>query len=407
MIIIKNFSISLFILLVIFADLKVTISPYIHWIAWLVLIFPLFMFSIYKKGIVKSPLLWLGLFIFFLGVVSSLFTGLNIETVIQCVKLLLIFSTLYFFLYYSNFKWESVVKIINLSVLINVIFLIIGTIGGTVLATLMTADGRWGTILAYPGSLVKIGVLGFYINVMSVLLLHKKDKIFPMLMLILSMYIIFMDGSRTGMLTVLLTLPIIIFFYAILNYKNKIKFVMLPTIFIIALSASVIFAIPILKESRIGNNIMNILQSSSVDEALKKIDPARYSMYLEAMNKILENPFIGSGAFTTVGNIEDSAGMVVHNTYLQVWGDFGLFGLAGIFLVYFGWFALVPRILNKLQKNINLKENVVVCCSILILTYFILNGLFHPYSTEMSEWILYIIPLTICYSFFAKEIQLK
>lgn len=69
---------------------------------------------------------------------------------------------------------------------------------------------------------------------------------------------------------------------------------MLPTIFIIVLSASVIFAIPILKESRIGNNIMNILQSSSVDEALKKIDPARYSMYLEAMNKILENPFIGS-----------------------------------------------------------------------------------------------------------------
>lgn len=52
--------------------------------------------------------------------------------------------------------------------------------------------------------------------------------------------------------------------------------------------------------------------------------------------------------------------MVVHNTYLQVWGDFGLFGLAGIFLVYFGWFALVPRILNKLQNNINLKENVVV-----------------------------------------------
>lgn len=403
MIIIKNFIISIFILLVLFADLKVTVSPYIHWVAWIILVFPIIILSIYKKGLIKAPTLWLGIFIFIFGVLSTFFTGLNKETIVQLVKLGLVFMTLYYFVFYDDLKWSSVVKVINIAVIINIVCLIVGMLGISNLAQLMTADGRWGTIFAYPGSLVKIGVLGFYINIMAVLIFKKQEKIIPLIMLLMSLFIVFMDGSRTGMLTMMLTLPIIFGFYAVLNYRNKVKFIFLPTAFFVLLIGAIIVAAPFLKELRIGQNISNISQTESLLDGLERIDPARFSMYMEAINKIKESPFIGLGAFTTVGNQQDSAGMVVHNTYLQSWGDFGVIGFFGILLIYTGWLVLVPRLLRKVQINTDIKGNVSVCSSVLILTYFVLNGLFHPYSTELSEWILYIIPLKICYSFLKKN----
>jgi len=392
-------------LLALFADLKVTISPHIHWIAWLVLILPLIVSSIYKRGIVVSPSLWIGVFMFSIGIISSFFYNANLETLIQLIKFLLIFITLYFFLFYSVINWGLIVSVINIAVIINVLLLILGLLGISAVSSLMTIDGRWGTIFVYPGSLVKIGIIGFYINIFALLLYKTKEKFVPLVMVLLSVFIIYMDGSRTGMIAMLVTLPIIPLLYSISNYRDKVKFILFPFILFISFFTLILISLPFLKDFRIGKNILSLIQTPSISSGLELIDPIRYSMYQVAIEKVISSPFLGSGAFSTIGTLEDTGGMVVHNTYLQAWGDFGILGLIGMCSICFGWIVLIPYLLKRIQINYDIKENVLICSSILMLIYFVLNGLFHPYSTEFSEWIMYIIPLTICYTYLKNDSQ--
>ena len=397
----KKLMIILFVVLALGADLKVTIFPYIHWITWLVLIVPLIIIGVFNKGIVVSPMLGIGTLLIFIGMLSSFFSGADLENFIQIIKLLLIFITLYYFLYYSNIGWKEANMGINISLVINFILLILGIFGFTAFASLMTADGRWGTFMAYPGSLVKIGALGFYFNLMAVLLRkERKVKIIHLILSLISLFIVYMDGSRTGMLVLMLTFVVVYLFYILINFKNKLKVVIIPLVTFILLLSTLIVNLPYILQSRIATSITKLMSTSTLSNGLELVDSSRFMMIKSALNKIYDSPIIGSGAFTTVGVYEDGTSMVVHNTYLQFWGDFGVFGLIGLLLLYFSWTFFLPKITYQIQVNNQIKGNVLVTFSILMLCYFILNGFFHPYSTELSEWMIFIIPLTYCYSFY-------
>lgn len=396
----KNKAFILFVFLALAADLKVTMFPYIHWIAWFILLFPYMIRDFLKKGIVMSPMFGIATLILMLGMVGSFLNGANLENLIQIIKIFLIFMTLYYVMYYVRLEWNVLNVALNSALIVNAILLVVGILGNANLASLMTSDGRWGTILAYPGSLVKVGTYGFYFNIMALLLLEKKKKIKPLFMLILSIFIIYMDGSRTGMLLIFITLPVILLFYCLINYKNKFKSVVIPIFILFTFLGSMIMVLPMLLKSRIGNSILNLLNSNSISQGLDTIDPARFMMFKSAIEKIHNNPYVGTGAFTTVGIYSDGSNMVVHNTYLQIWGDFGLFGLLGIILLLFGWLVLLPKILKQVQINGNMRGKILVSSSVLMLLYYIGNGLFHPYSTELAEWILFIIPLTYCFNFY-------
>ena len=395
----------LFIFLALAADLKVTLFPYIHWVAWVILLFPFMIRDFLKKGIVMSPMFGIATLILMLGMIGSFLNGADLENFIQIIKITLIFMTLYYVMYYAQMGWSEINTALNLALIVNTILLVVGLLGFTSLASLMTSDGRWGTVLAYPGSLVKVGTFGFYFNVMALLLLESRRKILPFFMLVISLFIIFMDGSRTGMLLIFLTLPMILLFYCLINYKNKLKSVVLPIFIFMIFIGAMIIVLPSLLNSRIGNSVLSLLNSNSVSKGLEAVDPARFMMFTSAIEKINSNPLIGTGAFSTVGVYEDGSSMVVHNTYLQLWGDFGLFGLLGMFFVFLGWLAFLPKILKRVQINKNMKGNILVSSSILMLMYFIGNGLFHPYSTELAEWIIFIIPLAYCYNFYRGDFQ--
>jgi len=397
----KKIAILLFIFLCLAADTKVTIYPYIHWLSWIILILPFMIKDFIIKGFVISPLLYTGLFAFILGCLTSLVVAPNLETVIQILKFSLIFTTLYYFLFYNIFKLHSIITIFNLAVFVNALFLILGILNLIPTASLLTSDGRWGTILAFPGSLVKIGAIGIYINLMLMLLNNKKGNIEPLFILILSIFIVLMDGSRTGMLVLGLTMVIIPFQYFLVNNKNKTKVFIILSSMSFVIFISIVVLAPFILTSRIGNSFIKLFSASSFSNALESIDSIRFEMILSAFDKILKDPFIGHGAFSTVGG----NGMVVHNTYLQVWGDFGLFGIVGLVSLYFGWIFMLPKILGKLQIIGLGLNSAMVCSSTLMLLYFVMNGMFHPYSTEFSEWIVFIIPLTICYQFYKYDLN--
>lgn len=395
----------LFVFLALAADLKITLFPYIHWVAWCVLLFPFIIRDFFKKGIVMSPMFGLATLILMLGMIGSFLSGADVENFIQIIKIILIFMTLYYVMYYAQIGWKEINTALNLALLSNAVLLVVGLMGVTSLASLMTSDGRWGTFLAYPGSLVKVGTFGFYFNVMAILLLERSRKISPFFMMIISMFIIYMDGSRTGMLLIFLTLPMILLFYCLINYRNKLKSVVLPFFIFMIFIGAMIIMLPSLLNSRIGSSVLSLLNSNSLSRGLEAVDSARFMMFTSAIEKIINNPYIGTGAFSTVGVYEDGSSMVVHNTYLQLWGDFGLFGLLGMLFIFSGWLVFLPKILKRVQVNKNMNGNILVCSSILMLTYFIGNGLFHPYSTELSEWIIFIIPLAYCYNFYRGYFQ--
>lgn len=396
--------VSLFIILALAADLKVTVFPYIHWILWLLLIFPLIIKGFLKKSVVVSPMFSIASILILIGMISSFFRGADFNNLIQIVKIILILLTIYYFIYYSNIGWEEINISVNIILILNFLALILGIMGIGSIASLMTSDGRWGTFMAYPGSLVKIGTLGLYLNFLSFMLLKNINiKIISLILSFISLFVIYMDGSRTGMLVIVLTIFIIYLLFFLMNHQNKIKVTILTVVGLMALLVVILFNIPMLLQSRIGMSILNLLNTDSLSNGLALVDSARFMMLETAIDKIIRNPFIGGGAFTTVGIYEDGTSMVVHNTYLQFWGDFGLVGIIGLLFLYFSWLILIPEILYKIQVNRNSKENVLVAFSILVLCYFNLNGLFHPYSSEFSEWIIFMIPLTICYNFYKKD----
>lgn len=401
----KKLAIVIFIFLALSADLKITLFPYIHWITWLLFIFPFMIRGFLKEKLIISPMFGIAFLLVMLGVFCSFFQGAGIENFIQSIKLFLILITIYYFIYYSKLGWNEINIALNSAIVVNVILLVLGLLGAQSFASLMTSDGRWGTVLAFPGSLVKIGTYGFYFNVMALLLLPKKQKLKHCLFILLSLFVIYMDGSRTGMLLIALTSVFIVVFYVLFNYRNKLKAIIFPLIVFFILTVGIVIAIPSILKSRIGVSFLNLLNSQTISSGLELVDSARFMMFKTAIQKIYDNPFIGTGAFTTVGYYEDGSSMVVHNTYLQLWGDFGILGLLGMCFIYLGWVAFLPKIMMKIQINKNEKENILVSSSVLMLLYFIGNGLFHPYSTELSEWITFMLPLTYCYYYYRGYFQ--
>lgn len=397
----KKLSILLFIFLTFSADLKVTVFPYIHWIAWALLLFPYMMIDFFKKGIKVSPFLGIAVLTLLLGILTSSINSPDYEFYVQMTKLLLIFLTMYYFLNYETLSLESMFFLFNVLVIVNFLLLMMGLIGHPT-AWMLTTDGRWGTILNYPGSFVKVGSLAFFLNIMMVVFTKKTKKIIYIVMIILSLFIVFMDGSRTGILLIMLTLILVPFFYIINNFRDKVKVIIVPVLVVILFTVAILINIKLFVGTRIGESILSILNSESLSVGLEAIDPARYTMLIAALEKIIENPLVGTGAFTTVAIYADGSSMVVHNTYLQAWGDFGILGALGLALIYCGWIYLLPNALKKIQIINNGITKAIFCSSILMLLYYVLNGLFHPYSTELSEWMTFIVPMTAYLTLYKK-----
>jgi O-antigen ligase len=117
-------------------------------------------------------------------------------------------------------------------------------------------------------------------------------------------------------------------------------------------------------------------------------------MLQTAINAIDDHPLLGTGINTTT--TDTSIGpMVVHNTYLQVWADLGMIGLLSYLWIVSGWIFWFPRVLSKIRTLTNIKEQALYYNAIFILCFFAISGLFHPLSTEWSEWIVYIVPYAL------------
>lgn len=396
----KKISLLLFVGLALSADLKITIYPYIHWLFWLILVMPFILRDYFKKGLVYSPHLIISPLIFMFGFLISSMLNVTIDSLVQFLKFVLIFLTLYYFIHYTHDFFRVIFPFLNIILLLNASMLIIGYFGFLQIAYKLTGEGRWGTLLNYPGSLVKIGVISLFYNFMVFILNKKKQKIIPLIFLALSVMVIFFDGSRTGLL---LSILLLVFSPFIIWREKLSKKIVLFIPFTLLISYFFIDIGEIIN-TRLLKNI-SMLQSDRTLSALYNIDPSRYEMLISVFNKISENPFLGGGPFSTVLFFSNGSSMVVHNAYLQIWGDYGLFGFLGFVGITCSWIFVLPKVLKAIHQEESQITKAIVYSSILLLLYFNLSGFFHPYSTEFSEWMTYFLPISTYYSFYIMSLN--
>jgi hypothetical protein len=103
---------------------------------------------------------------------------------------------------------------------------------------------------------------------------------------------------------------------------------------------------------------------------------------------------VGTGIGTTRADT-DVGVMVVHMTYLQVLGDLGLLGLLAYLWLILGWLPFLPRAWRNIRSLPDAPLRATYYSAIFLLLFYALAGLFHPLSTEWSEWVTFIIPYAL------------
>ncbi|EDL65258.1 hypothetical protein BSG1_11791 [Bacillus sp. SG-1] len=382
--------------LVISADLKSTIHPYIHWIVTAFLLVPLMFLQFIKHPIIQLK----GTLFYLLFVLSLLISGFGTESIFytleQTAKLtIILIIALSFFNTFPKYSRYAFLAFI-VSAYINLSLLLMGKYGGLPFAELMTGDGRWGNVLNFPGSLTKVGVIPL-VYALYCLAVIRPFAFKYIIMTGVCISVILLDGSRTG--TFMLVLACLFILFILLLEKNiggmlrKHPVLIIFTVFSVGtllygFLTERIFSFNLV-DSRLFLTVRNVF-SEGIVEGFRESDPYRYQMTQEALEKVLKNPLIGSGLGT---NQVDS--IVIHNTYLQVWADTGWIGLTGYCLFISFWILYVRRFFVTLSETRDPRRRGEYYCSLFILIYFIVNGFFHPLSTEWSEWILFIVSFSL------------
>jgi O-antigen ligase len=282
-----------------------------------------------------------------------------------------------------------------IAVAINFILLMGGYFGlGT--AEEMAAN-RWGTLISWPGSLSRVaGSVWVY----AAYLVIKRRSPSALALLAASTFLVYVDGSRTVLLLLLLGAVFVVIVLAAEAgqlRRSLLRFLFIATIGFGVLLMAIQYSGVLSGETTVEDQgaigrfrlLVNTFEASGVDN-LGSADVVRYQMLQDVFEAIRAHPILGTGIETTV--TETKAGpMGTHMTYLQVWADLGLVGFLSYIWLVWGWVPWVPRVLRRVRTLPDPVERAIYYNALYVLLFFAAAGFFNPLSTEWSEWVLFIV----------------
>lgn len=271
-------------------------------------------------------------------------------------------------------------------------------------------DGRISTFLNLPGMLWKSGFM--VLPGLAYLYLYSSRLIWLVFSCLAAM-LVSLDGSRTGFVFVFLLLVVFLPVYAISS--GWCRGVALRSIVLFVMVAiSLLLARPVVDKSVLGENTGVLSRStlssvverfSNISEAMQKEeteagivqsnDHWRLEMLQVGLNRALDFPLIGDGIGST-SVMADHGAMVVHMSYLQVLGDYGIIGF-----VIFALLMIVPiyfalrRAPELVHKQFGQADKAGVFCVLVLVLSYPLYGLLHPLSNELSEWAPFVVAFAV------------
>ena len=282
-----------------------------------------------------------------------------------------------------------------IAVCINLLLLLGGCFGFGTAAEM--APNRWGTVLNWPGSLSRVaGSVWVY----AAYLLVKRRSPSSMVLLAASTFLVYMDGSRTALLLLLVGALFVVL--VLTTEAGQLQRAVLVGaiglgVFVVGVTYSGLLSgdASIEEGGAVArlNGLVNSVAASGV-EGLGTVDVIRYQMLEDVVDAIQAHPVFGTGIETTV--TETIVGpMGIHMTYLQIWADMGLLGFGAYVWLVWGWVFWVPGVLHHVRALPDAAQRAVYYNALYLLLMYASAGVFHPLSTEWSEWIIFIVPYAL------------
>ncbi len=390
--------------LVFAADLKVTLWLYIHWAtagACVVLGLPTLLRQRYR---LRHPVYLAATTLILAMLLSAVTSPEPAEGAKQALKLVaILFGGMSLFVTHPKFARTAISAAVAAAV-VNAALLGGGALFGLPTAYLL-APGRWGTALNWPGSLWRVGAVVFVYSLYRSGAERGRRRWLPLLTLAGSAACIVGDGSRTAL--ALIPIAVLFWLYVIiserrLNHMDEARLLLRlsgTAIATLGLAWFILLRPGVQDESAQGGlaRIRRTLPSAPAfsTEGAEGADPARMEMLQAAIAAVVEHPFTGGGIGST--RIDTEFGpMVVHVSYLQVWGDLGPLGAFSFAALALGWLTSARAIMRAARLAPSALERALYYNGVFQLAVFAFAALFHPLSTEWSEWLPYIIGVSLC-----------
>ena len=142
---------------------------------------------------------------------------------------------------------------------------------------------------------------------------------------------------------------------------------------------------------------------TSVNEVATHNDQIRMRMITAGFEQIRSSPVWGGGIESSVV-MTGGGPMVIHLSYLQVWGDYGLFGfLLFVIIMVLPLLILTKRVQALLTTRFSSIEQAGLLSALVVVLSYPLYGLLHPISNEFSEWAPMLMALAVIWNVTSKD----
>jgi hypothetical protein len=390
----QSIAITAWVVLVTSADVK-QIVPYVHWYGTIVLVL--------LTGTALWRALWSGLrFALVTGSVMVLSIGAvglgsahPVYELLEAGKLGAILLVVLPLLTSGLPATSAAFRGARIAVYVNVVLAFGGALGFGAVGGLM-APGRFGTILNTPGSLWRVGVLTLAGTVLRFSSGRARPRDVPLLLG--SLVLLLLDGSRTAFVILFsggaaLAIALLRRSVSRAGRGRPLAIVaavacLAPVLLVLSAGKGLFFESGEVGLVRRGLTVVEAIFTGDRDD-IERIDSARSEMNRDVIAAIADHPVLGSGMGTTRSGA--SAGpLVIHNAYLQMWADVGLLGFLSFSTLTLGSIpVLYAR--YRLRAGANPELRVLFYNGIFVLACWMVAALLHPVSTELSEWIMFIL----------------
>jgi O-antigen ligase len=258
------------------------------------------------------------------------------------------------------------------------------------------APGRFGTILNTPGSLWRVGVLALAGSVLRFSSGRAKPRDLPLLLG--SLVLLLLDGSRTAFVIlfsggVALVIALVRRSVSRAGGGRPLAIVvgvacLAPMLLVLSAGSGLFFESGEVGLVRRGLTVVQAIVTRNSDD-IDRLDSVRSQMNRDVIAAIADHPVLGNGMGTTRSGATSGL-VVIHNAYLQMWADVGLLGFLSFSALTLGSIPILCA-RYRLRAGADPERRVLFYNGMFLLACWGGAALLHPISTELSEWIMFIL----------------